>query len=103
LILAIVTLGALLPTFFTAMGWVFLLHPRIGIINRFLMDTFGLAQAPLNVASIVGMGWVEGLGLSSIAFVMIVATYRSLDPSLEEAAPPEDGIFARVPRRSSTV
>ena len=86
LILAIVTLGALLPTFFTAMGWVFLLHPRIGIINRFLMDTFGLAQAPLNVASIVGMGWVEGLGLSSIAFVMIVATYRSMDPSLEEAA-----------------
>jgi iron(III) transport system permease protein len=85
-ILAIVTLGALLPTFFTAMGWVFLLHPRIGIVNRFLMDSFGLTQAPLNVASIVGMGWVEGLGLSSIAFVMIVATYRSMDPSLEEAA-----------------
>jgi iron(III) transport system permease protein len=68
------------------MGWVFLLHPRIGIVNRFLMDSFGLTQAPLNVASIVGMGWVEGLGLSSIAFVMIVATYRSMDPSLEEAA-----------------
>src|SRR5262245_64068177 len=84
LIFMLVTLGALLPTFFTAMGWVFLLHSRIGIVNRFLIDSFGLQQAPFNIASIIGMGWVEGLGLSSIAFIMIVATYRSMDPSLEE-------------------
>ena len=82
----LVTLGALLPTFFTAMGWVFLLHPRIGIVNRFVVDVFGLQQAPFNIASIIGMGWVEGLGLSSIAFIMVVATYRTMDPSLEEAA-----------------
>jgi ABC-type spermidine/putrescine transport system permease subunit I len=86
LILMLVTLGALLPTFFTAMGWVFLLHPRIGIVNRFFIDLFALDHAPLNIASIVGMGWVEGLGLSSIAFIMVVATYRAMDPSLEEAA-----------------
>ena len=86
LILMLVTLGALLPTFFTAMGWVFLLHPRIGIINRYLMDLFSLDAAPLNIASIAGMGWVEGLGLSSIAFIMVVATYRTMDPALEEAA-----------------
>ncbi len=85
-ILMAMTLGALLPTFFTAMGWVFLLHPRIGIVNRVLIDLFGLQQAPFNVASIVGMGWVEGLGLSAIAFIMVVAAYRAMDPSLEEAA-----------------
>ena len=50
------------------------------------MELFGLEQAPFNIASLVGMGWVEGLGLSSIAFIMIVATYRSMDPALEEAA-----------------
>ena len=77
--------GALVPTFFTAMGWVFLLHPRIGVVNRIFVDAFGLAQGPFNIASIIGMGWVEGLGLSSIAFIMIVATYRTMDPSLEEA------------------
>lgn len=86
LIFALATIGALVPTFFTSMGWVFLLHPRIGIINKFLMELLGLAQAPFNIASLVGMGWVEGLGLSSIAFIMIVATYRSMDPALEEAA-----------------
>ena len=78
--------GALLPTFFTAMGWVFLLHPRIGVINKLLMSSFALSEGPFNIASVVGMGWVEGLGLSSIAFIMIVATYRTMDPSLEEAA-----------------
>src|SRR4249920_2687704 len=86
LIYALVTIGALVPTFFTSMGWVFLLHPRIGIINKYLVELFGLEQAPFNIGSLVGMGWVEGLGLSSIAFIMIVATYRSMDPALEEAA-----------------
>ena len=86
IIFVLVAFGALLPTFFTAMGWVFLLHPRIGIINRLLVDLFGLQQSPFNIASVIGMGWVEGLGLSSLAFVMVVATYRTMDPSLEEAA-----------------
>jgi iron(III) transport system permease protein len=85
LVFTLMAVGALVPTFFTAMGWVFLLHPRIGVVNRILTDVFGLAQGPFNIASIVGMGWVEGLGLSSIAFIMIVATYRTMDPSLEEA------------------
>jgi iron(III) transport system permease protein len=86
LIFALVTIGALVPTFFTSMGWVFLLHPRIGIINKFVIELLGLEQAPFNIASLAGMGWVEGLGLSSIAFIMIVATYRTMDPALEEAA-----------------
>ena len=85
-IYGLVTIGALVPTFFTSMGWVFLLHPRIGLINKYFMEMFGLERAPFNIASLVGMGWVEGLGLSSIAFIMIVATYRSMDPALEEAA-----------------
>lgn len=86
LVYALVTIGALVPTFFTSMGWVFLLHPRIGIVNKSLMELFDLETAPFNIASLIGMGWVEGLGLSSIAFIMIVATYRTMDPSLEEAA-----------------
>jgi iron(III) transport system permease protein len=84
-VFTLMAIGALVPTFFTAMGWVFLLHPRIGVVNKLLVEGFGLAESPFNIASIVGMGWVEGLGLSSIAFIMVVATYRAMDPSLEEA------------------
>lgn len=86
LVFALVTIGALVPTFFTSMGWVFLLHPRIGIVNKLFVEWLGLEQGPFNIASLIGMGWVEGLGLSSIAFIMIVATYRAMDPALEEAA-----------------
>ena len=86
LVLTLMAVGALLPTFFTAMGWVFLLHPRIGVVNKLLVNSLGLAHSPFNIASIVGMGWVEGLGLSAIAFIMVAATYRTMDPALEEAA-----------------
>jgi iron(III) transport system permease protein len=85
LVFTLMAVSTLVPTFFTAMGWVFLLHPRIGVINKLLVDGLGLAEAPFNIASIIGMGWVEGLGLSSLAFIMVVATYRSMDPALEEA------------------
>jgi iron(III) transport system permease protein len=86
LVFALITIGALVPTFFTAMGWVFLLHPRIGIVNKYLMEWLELEQPLFNIATLSGMGWVEGLGLSSIAFIMVVASYRAMDPALEEAA-----------------
>ena len=37
-VFTLMAVGALVPTFFTAMGWVFLLHPRIGVVNKLLME-----------------------------------------------------------------
>ena len=34
-------LGMLIPGFAAAMGWLFLLHPRIGLANVWLMKIFG--------------------------------------------------------------
>lgn len=82
----LMSLGLLTPGFFTAMGWVFLLHPRIGLLNHWLMALLGLESPPLNVATLVGMGWVQGLSLATVTFVMMAATFRSLDGALEEAA-----------------
>jgi iron(III) transport system permease protein len=86
LVYVIMTVGLLVPTFFMAMGWVFFLHPRIGMLNRWLMDLFSLDSAPLSIANVVGMGWVEGLGLASMAFMMIGPVFKALNPSLDEAA-----------------
>src|SRR6201987_5805849 len=55
-VLTMMTLGLLIPGFATAMGWLFLMHPRIGLFNALATQVFGLA-APFNIASIVGMGW----------------------------------------------
>src|SRR4029077_11002250 len=68
------------------MGWLFLLHPRIGLLNQLLVGTFGLSGPPLSITSILGMGWVQGLNLAPLAFIMTAAVLRSMDPTLEEAA-----------------
>src|SRR4026209_360044 len=55
LAMSLLSIGILFPTFLKAMGWVFLCHPRIGVINIFLMQLFGLQSAPLNVATVGGI------------------------------------------------
>jgi iron(III) transport system permease protein len=80
------TVGLLVPGFFQAMGWVFLLHPRIGMLNRWAVMYLGFENAPINIATVPGMGLVEGLGLASLAFIMTSPTVRMLNPALEDAA-----------------
>src|SRR5215813_7667501 len=84
--MSLLGIGILFPTFLKAMGWVFLLHPRIGIINIFLMHLFGLTKSPLNIATLQGIGFVEGLTLTPLAYVMISAALRSMNPALVEAS-----------------
>ena len=80
------TIGLLIPGFTVAMGWLFMLHFRIGILNTWMKQGFGLTEAPFDIATVFGMGWVEGLTLAPLTFVMTAAVLRSMDPALEEAA-----------------
>jgi iron(III) transport system permease protein len=98
LIFTLMAIGLLIPGFAAAMGWLFLLHPRIGLVNQLFMQTFGIA-APFNIISIAGMGWVQGLNLAPLAFIMTAAVFRSMDPSLEEAAEMHGASRATVLRR----
>jgi iron(III) transport system permease protein len=84
--MSLLSIGILFPTFLKAMGWVFLLHPRIGVINIFLMQLFGFTNAPLNIATVPGIGFVQGMTLTPLAYVMISAALRGMNPSLVEAA-----------------
>jgi len=84
--MSLLGIGILFPTFLKAMGWVFLLHPRIGVINIVLMNLFGLNKSPLNIATVQGIGFVEGLTLTPLAYVMISAALRSMNPALVEAS-----------------
>jgi iron(III) transport system permease protein len=95
----LMTIGLLMPGFATAIGWLFLLHPRIGLINQAMMDLLGLSDAPFNIASVVGMGWVQGLSLAPVAFIMNAAVLRSIDPSLEESAYMSGASFRNVIRK----
>jgi len=74
------------PGMLQAMAWVLLLSPRIGLINKSLQSFFDLDQPPINVYSLGGMIFLEGLRLVPTAFLMLVPLMRSMDPTLEEAA-----------------
>jgi iron(III) transport system permease protein len=99
LVFTLMTIGLLMPAFATAMGWLFLLHPRIGLVNAFFKQVFDLAESPFNIATIVGMGWVQGLNLAPVAFIMTAAVLKAIDPSLEESAQMSGVGFRRILRR----
>src|SRR5262249_25266352 len=47
---------------------------------------FGSTEPYINVYSLTGMMWVDGLHYAPISFLLMSAAFRSMDPSLEESA-----------------
>lgn len=86
LIYGMMTVGLLVPSLFVAMGWTFIGNQRIGLINKALIGLFGLSSGPIRIGTPVGMGFVEGLTLAPLAFVLSVQVFRAMSPALEEAA-----------------
>jgi iron(III) transport system permease protein len=76
----------LVPTFLRAIGWIMLLSPQIGVINRMLMAVLGLQEAPLTIYSMLGMAFVQGVSFVPAGFFILSAAYHAMDPALEEAA-----------------
>ncbi|HEY0951118.1 iron ABC transporter permease [Nocardioides sp.] len=72
------------PGILYTVAWIFLASPDIGLVNFALEPIFG--PGTFNIYSVWGMIWVEGLHLSPITFLFMVAAFRSQDPSLEESA-----------------
>jgi iron(III) transport system permease protein len=79
-------IGLLVPGFAVAMGWLFLLHPRIGLVNVWLEQKLSFPGPVFDITSVIGMGWVQGLSLAPLAFIMTASVFRAMDPALEEAA-----------------
>jgi iron(III) transport system permease protein len=74
----------IIPGILYTISWILLASPDIGLINKLLEPVFG--SGAFDVFTIWGMIWVEGLHLSPIVFLLMVAAFRSMDPSLEESA-----------------
>lgn len=76
----------ILPGVLESIAWIFLLSPKFGYLNVWLMGLFGLQSPPFNVFSLPGMIWVHSVGQVPLAFLLMVAAFKSMDPSLEESA-----------------
>jgi len=83
-------LTAIVPNIFPpvliAIAWTQLLSPSVGLLNAILKFVFGLEQAPFDIYSMSGLIFVEGLILTPLAFLIISAALRGMDPALEESA-----------------
>ena len=66
--ITLIAVAVIVPGFLKAMGWVMLLSPKIGLINKFLMYVFGLSQAPLAIDNVWGVAFVQGLMLTPTMF-----------------------------------
>jgi iron(III) transport system permease protein len=75
-----------IPSILFTVAWILLASPQIGIINLVAQGWLGLEQAPFNIYSVGGMIWVDGLHYSPMAFLLMSAAFRAMDPSLEESA-----------------
>ncbi len=86
LFVPIAVVPLILPGVLESIAWIFLLSPKFGYVNVWLMHLFGLQSAPFNVFSLPGMIWVHSVGQVPLAFLMMTAAFKSMDPSLEESA-----------------
>jgi iron(III) transport system permease protein len=68
-----------------ALAWSLLGSPESGFINQ-AWRALGAQEPLFDVTGPVGIAWVMALFEGSVAFVMISAVMKSMDPSLEEAS-----------------
>ncbi len=76
----------MIPHILFAVSWLLLLNPSNGILNRWLMQIFGLEKALFNIYTLPGMILVEGLLDLPIAYLIIAPAMSSFDVSLEESS-----------------
>ena len=76
----------IIPGILFTISWIMLASPKIGIFNLLLQRWFGTDTVFFNVYTMWGMIWVDGLHYSPMAFLLMTAAFRSMDPALEESA-----------------
>ncbi len=86
LFFALSIIPLIIPGVLFTVAWIMLASPKIGIVNLLLQELFNTDYVFVNIYSIWGMIWVDGLHYSSMAFLIMSAAFRSMDPSLEESA-----------------
>jgi len=68
-----------------ALAWGVLLGPKTGLINQ-VWRSVGWTSDFFNIYTPWGIAWVMALFEGTVAFVMISASMKSMDPSLEESS-----------------
>ena len=86
LFFALTIMPLVIPGILFTVSWIMLASPKIGLLNLALQRLFDTDAVFVNIYSMSGMIWVDGLHYSPMAFLLMTAAFRSMDPSLEEQA-----------------
>ena len=79
-------LGFFLPLLPMTMGWILLLDPYNGLINKLLVKVFALAHSPFDIYSYWGIIWCHLAFSTSVRFLLITPAFTAMDAALEDAA-----------------
>lgn len=74
-----------IPGILYTIAWIFLAGPRTGVLSQWFESVFGTTLG-VDVFTLPGMIVVQGLDSAPLAFLLMVAAFRAMDPALEEAA-----------------
>jgi iron(III) transport system permease protein len=88
-----------IPGILFTVSWIMLASPKIGLINLALQKLLDTETVFLDIYSMPGMIWVDGLHYSPMAFLLMTAAFRSMDPSLEEQAAVSGASLLQTARR----
>jgi iron(III) transport system permease protein len=99
LFFALAIIPLVIPGILFTVAWIMLASPKIGLINLALQALFGTDAVFVNIYSMAGMIWVDGLHYSPMAFLLMTAAFRSMDPSLEEQAALSGASVPQIARR----
>lgn len=74
------------PVIIKGIGWILLLGPNSGVINIWLKSLLGVTEAPIQLYTLGGMIFIEGMLWTPVVFLLTLAPLSAMDPALEEAA-----------------
>ncbi len=99
LFFALALVPLVIPGILFTVAWIMLASPKIGLINLALQAITGSDRVFVDIYSMAGMIFVDGLHYSPMAFLLMTAAFRSMDPSLEESAMMSGASVLQVARR----
>src|SRR5258705_1093563 len=86
LVYALSVVPLVIPGILFVTAWIMLASPKIGVLNLLLQRAFATDRVFFDVYTLPGMMWVDGIQHAPLAFLLVSAAFRSMDPSLEESA-----------------
>ena len=99
LFFALAIIPLVIPGILFTVSWIMLASPKIGLINLALQALFATDAVFVNIYSMAGMIFVDGLHYSPMAFLLMTAAFRAMDPALEESAMMSGASVLQVARR----